>query len=61
MSVAMSVRLELPIEKRLEGEPSKVTAADAKIRQTAQEMGVVVSRIKVRDDVIHLYGTKVVN
>jgi len=48
----VQVRLEMPIDKRDKAEAEKL------IRQAAQEMGVAVSRVKLREDVVQLYGTK---
>jgi hypothetical protein len=62
MNTTMSIRLELPIEKRDNpAAPPKISEADTKIRLAAAAMGVIVSRVKVRADVVHLYGTKVLD
>lgn len=57
--MVVQVRLDVPIEPRNGNGPPKVTEADTAARNIAQTMGVTVSRVKVREDVVQLYGTKV--
>jgi len=56
--MVIQVRLEVPIELR-DGGPPKISEADAKVRAVAAEMGVQVSTVKIRADVVQLYGSKV--
>ncbi len=57
--MVIQVRLDVPIEKRDGVAPPKISEADAMARRVAAEMGVQVNRVKVRDDVVQLYGSKV--
>lgn len=50
--MVVSVRLEVPIEN------SDVASAVNAVRTMATSMGVTISRVKERDDVVQLYGTK---
>ena len=49
----IQMRLELAIEVDAE-------KTEAQLRNAAKEMGIVISRVKARQDVVQLYGYKAV-